>query len=645
MAAAPANRAEGARFVSERLFPILLLIIFAVVLLRTAWLSDDAAITFRVVLNFAHGFGPNFNLTERVQAYTHPLWFLLLIAAYFMFGNVFYATLYMCFVFALFSVWFLIARLSCSPLWASLAAVILILSKAFVDYSTSGLENPLSYLLLALFVFVFEGSRARSRTYLLKLTLLLSLLYLSRPDLVLLVAPLWLVTCRRVRSPSVVLSSSALGLVPLGLWLVFSLLYYGFPFPNTAYAKLDIGLDGWELARQGVQYFLDSLDRDPLTLAAIAFAVMAGVLQRSTLSRALALGIVLYLFYVVRIGGDFMSGRFFAVPLFAAAIIIARLPPAPARVFVFPALALVLIGLLSPNLPLASDSHYSNEKLSVAGIADERGFFYQRFGLLSGSRDRFQDLPAWPSRSSALPDIADLKEVCGGLGFDSLYAGPWIHYVDRCGISDPLLARLPPKYNPNWRAGHFERAIPENYLQSIRSSSNNLSDVQLHQFYDAIRVITRGPLFSAERFGVIVRMNLGQYDYLIDRERYGAAPTQSATAVQLSGIKPEGSRWNAPGNIVLHRYVSLSVSFDRLQLDKTELDVSFDNNDRYLLSFAKDGKLIDSIPVGPKQLQGGGLARYILKIPRSIATTGFDTIIINPDTGDDAYSIGHLVVR
>src|SRR5205807_6127926 len=131
---------------------------------------------------------------------------------------------------------------------------------------------------------------------------------------------------------------------------------------------------------------------------------------------------------------------------------------------------------------------------------------------------------------------------CGGLGFDSLYASPWIHYVDRCGLSDPLLARLPPKYNPNWRVGHFERAIPENYLESIRTSSNRLSDTGLHQFYDAIRLITRGPLLSAERFEAIARMNLGQYDALIDRERYSAAPTQTATAAQLSTIKPEGSR-------------------------------------------------------------------------------------------------------
>ena len=45
----------------------------------TGWVCDDAYITFRHVLNCLGGYGPVFNPGERVQAYTHPLWFLLLL--------------------------------------------------------------------------------------------------------------------------------------------------------------------------------------------------------------------------------------------------------------------------------------------------------------------------------------------------------------------------------------------------------------------------------------------------------------------------------------------------------------------------------------------------------------------------------------
>jgi arabinofuranosyltransferase len=43
--------------------------------------SDDGYITFRVVDTLWSGYGPNFNPGERVQAYTHPLWFFYLAAS------------------------------------------------------------------------------------------------------------------------------------------------------------------------------------------------------------------------------------------------------------------------------------------------------------------------------------------------------------------------------------------------------------------------------------------------------------------------------------------------------------------------------------------------------------------------------------
>src|SRR6187402_2076752 len=45
--------------------------------LRYAWVAEDAYITFRVVDNFTHGYGLRWNVAERVQVYTHPLWLLL----------------------------------------------------------------------------------------------------------------------------------------------------------------------------------------------------------------------------------------------------------------------------------------------------------------------------------------------------------------------------------------------------------------------------------------------------------------------------------------------------------------------------------------------------------------------------------------
>ena len=50
------------------------LALYAFVVLQSAWLCDDAYITYRTVDNFVSGLGLRWNPIERVQAYTHPLW-------------------------------------------------------------------------------------------------------------------------------------------------------------------------------------------------------------------------------------------------------------------------------------------------------------------------------------------------------------------------------------------------------------------------------------------------------------------------------------------------------------------------------------------------------------------------------------------
>ena len=58
-------------------------VIFFIVVIRNAWISDDAYISFRAIENLVAGYGFNFNPFVRVQVFTHPLWALLISAIYF----------------------------------------------------------------------------------------------------------------------------------------------------------------------------------------------------------------------------------------------------------------------------------------------------------------------------------------------------------------------------------------------------------------------------------------------------------------------------------------------------------------------------------------------------------------------------------
>ena len=99
--------------------------------------------------------------------------------------------------------------------------------------------------------------------------------------------------------------------------------------------------------------------------------------------------------------------------------------------------------------------------------------------------------------------------TCGGLGYASIMNGPATHYIDNCALADPLLARLPAQPDPKWRIGHFMRQIPANYVDSVRSGTNLLLDPVTKNYYDSIRIVTRGPLLSYERLREILRLNLG----------------------------------------------------------------------------------------------------------------------------------------
>ena len=50
---------------------------------------------------------------------------------------------------------------------------------------------------------------------------------------------------------------AAVGLAPLLLWLLWATLYFGFPFPNTAYAKLNLEIPRSVLLSQGLTYVVD----------------------------------------------------------------------------------------------------------------------------------------------------------------------------------------------------------------------------------------------------------------------------------------------------------------------------------------------------------------------------------------------------
>ena len=599
-------------------------------------MSDDAEITLRCVMNFIHGYGPTFNIDERVQPFTHPLWFLLISALTLLLRNVFAATFGLSIVLSLATFWLLMKRLAASPWPGMLAGAGLLMSKAFVDYSTSGLENPLSSFLLVvglMFGFRCLESKDDYRSAAVCLTVLM-LSYLSRPDLVLLVLPFCLlVLWTYYRTPREAARLVTIAVAPEVLWTMFSLFYYGAPFPNTAYAKLGLGIPITESIRQGLLYLVDSLSRDPITLTFTTLGILLA-LRKSPSMKAIATGVILYLSYTVYIGGDFMTGRFLTLPLLASAVILVRSRLSKTETVII-ALVFAATGVVSAPATVLSGPKYSDPQLAPTGISDERGYCFPGRGLATTTRDFFAQ-PNWPRTDG----ISTIAVECGMLGAGALYAGPVAHYIDPCALTDPLLARLPPKYDPNWRIGHFVRQIPSGYEQSILRNENLLADPAIRDYWEAIRRATRGPLFSLQRLKGIARLNLGLVTKP-DFEAYRSgrvAPFVVDLASLSHPVEGVDIPWYGPSTVLFETSIEVRLPSP---MTISSIDISLDHNDKYLIEYQSHGTYTRMAEFGPTDRSG--MIRYQLKLDRPTAPA--DRIRISVTEGDMQYAVGHLFLN
>ena len=511
------------------------------VIAERAWVTEDAYISFRSVDNFVNGYGLRWNVDERVQAFTHPLWVLLHIPFYWLTREVFFTTIAISLVTSLaaFRIGMGAPR---HPLLVLVLLVPLVSSKAFTEYATSGLETPATLLFLALFARAFlDRDRGASLG---RLAFLAALGATNRLDCILFYLPALAFAARRDPGPRR-LRQLALGLLPLVAWEAFSLFYYGFLFPNTKYAKLDTGLPRGGYLRQGFVYALDLLMNDPVSAGAILIGAALALRswRRASQPALLAAGLALYAAYVVWAGGDFMSGRFWSPCVFLGALLAydAVRRECSGLGTAGWATVLLLIGLLPLLHPPSLFFRTRANKFGTL-VMDEREYYADTNTLLNYSTARRAIHHAFSQEGLRIRKLARSGSAAGKpttwitalVGMFGFHAGPEVIVIDRIGLGDPLLARLPLEDLSKFpRPGHFIRGVPEGYEEARRSGSLAGMDPSLAAYYAPLREIVSGPLLSPHRLATIVAFNLGRYDHF--RDAYVASRPARAEAEPKPG--------------------------------------------------------------------------------------------------------------
>jgi arabinofuranosyltransferase len=472
---------------------------------RRRWVSEDAFIDLRVVGHLLAGHGPVFNVAERVEAYSSPLWVALLAACGALRMRLETAAVALGLALSAAGIlaaqagaWHLARRLEAREvdskrLAIPLGMIVFVAIPVAWDFSTSGLETGLVVAWLGMAFWLLTRARASAPFVSATAAFVTGLGVLVRPDLAIFSLAFFValaVQTTGATTRGVGRRWLALAVVALGLpaaYQVFRAGYFAALVPNTALAK-EASAAYWP---QGWRYAIDFARTYwlcvPLLLGLGWWTALVrrarGDRAATMLLTAPALAAGAHAVYIVRVGGDFMHGRFLLPALFGWLLPLATatvpLSGRPSRRL------LAATGLVAWAVACALWLRVPYRgTIDASGIADERGFWIHYAGTANPVRvSDYEGTPlatigrAMRSRDRVLVvnggSVGDLPlgaevppstraviatENVGILGYT---AGPSVHITDRHGLADPIASRL--RLSGRQRPGH-EKMLPEPWI-------------------------------------------------------------------------------------------------------------------------------------------------------------------------------------
>ena len=438
------NRGEGAVLSPGGAASILLAACALGLAFSRVWVADDAYITFRHIAQFLAGNGLTYNTIERVEGFTHPLWALLLC----LFGwlgapisGVAVTMDLLCATALLIGV--VLSERDRGPV----AMALLVSCSGFIDFATSGLETPMTMLL------VYAAYRTKSVLATpVRAGLALGLAYLCHPDVAVLALGPFLLILGEARESggqrsraAVLRFLASLACAPI-LWHLFRLWYYGDLLPNTYYAK-----NGGSYWSQGGAYIVDFATYAPLSAAGfllVVFLALRDLRGGTGIGRwrrmAGVLAIAIHMAAIARVGGDFMGFRLLLPDLAVVAALSAGalegFGPALRRLAQAALLAAALWALFLQPTPPHERGLIVNERLNFASAFTRTSdAFTGRPRHLWWNEGRlfraFQECVGEPALIVEYPNI----------GYYGVALGTRVSLVDGNGLVDRFVAR-------NWAA-------------------------------------------------------------------------------------------------------------------------------------------------------------------------------------------------
>ncbi len=311
---------------------ILLTILFLYLYKSLRFVQDDAYITFRYVKNFIAGNGLVFNIGEYVEGYTNFLWLLLLSLTSILGFGIEQTSTNLSIFFAIVTIvlTYIITKVALNSsngnqptvrktLVALIPSALLILTNSFGYWAVSGMETTLFVALVMVSILVYFTQPGGKLKY--SLPVLMFFIYLLRPEgivvfLIIYSHKVFYIFLQKNNLKSDVkklIQDVSLFVVLIAVYTAFRLFYFGYPFPNTYYAKSGFSLIYFNA---GLDYFLGFCKANLLYGFMLLFPLYLFFKKR--LNRITSLLIYFILSYsaaVILLGGDVLTFYRFLLPV------------------------------------------------------------------------------------------------------------------------------------------------------------------------------------------------------------------------------------------------------------------------------------------------------------------------------------------
>ncbi len=480
------------------------------------WVQEDAFINFRIIGNLVAGHGPVFNVGERVEAYSDPLWLFLVAGAHEVVPSVSLGWVSVVLGLAGTAIGVVLAgrgiqRLAGrrdGDLVLPIGLLIFSVVAGVWEFATSGLEMGLTFCWIGLGFWLLVRVEKRRRGAVLT-AFVLGLGTLIRPELLLMsivflaalavvvAAPGWTGPTgvfRRYVAP--VAAATALPV----LYEVWRMAYFALVVSNTALAK-SAGASWWS---QGFTYVWNFVSPYtlwvPIVLAVPLVALTArrwwrnGNRSATVVLMAPIAASLADLAYVARVGGDYQHARLL-LPGFLALCLPIYVPVRRLRSL----LVVPVLGIVAWSVVCGGWLRYSTGNLyrTDHGIGDERrigqatsntrhpidaddyldriGTSYRALAARAGAHGRQVMMVSNDLRSS-LPQHLGLRTVhsslpfhlvtnVGAVGAIGLLSGPGTYIFDSYSLANPIGSHFTVSHHgrpghekyvsPAWMVGRF----------------------------------------------------------------------------------------------------------------------------------------------------------------------------------------------